>query len=43
MELVGLVEPYMAVNARALVEPSFLKGGVCAHAYDVLATVVEVL
>ena len=43
MKFVGLVKPHMAINARALVEPSFLKGGVCAHAYDVLTAVVEVL
>ena len=32
----------MSVYAGSLIEPSFLEGGICANAYDVFSTVVEI-
>ena len=42
-DLCSLVEPYMSVYAGSFVEPAFLQCRVDAYAYEVLASVVEVL
>src|SRR5690349_1878971 len=41
MQLIRLGQPYMAVNARAFIEPAVAKAGVHAHHQKILPAVVQ--